>query len=77
MTPTAGENRTLRPPWYWLLRLALGFMAGLFGATCLADVAGFPPPYTGLNIVLRVLCGLAIGLVTLAVVQFPDRTSLT
>jgi hypothetical protein len=51
-------------------------MAGLIGATCLTDMAGFPPPYTGLTILLRVLCGLGIGLVTLAVVQFPDRTSL-
>jgi hypothetical protein len=30
-------------------------------------VVGFPSPYTSLNIVLRVLCGIGIGLVTLAV----------
>jgi hypothetical protein len=77
MTPPAGENPPLRPPWSWLFRLALGLVAGLLGATLLADVAGFPPPYTEVNILLRVLCGLGIGLVTLAVVQFPDRTPLT
>ena len=77
MTPPARENPPLRPRWNWLFRLGLGLVAGLLGATCLTDVAGFPPPYTGMNILLRVLCGLGIGLVTLAVVQFPDRTSPT
>jgi hypothetical protein len=42
-------------------------LAGLLGATYLADVVGFPSPYTGLNIFLRVVCGLGVGLVTLAV----------
>jgi len=77
MAPTIGENPPLRPRWSWLFRLAVGLVAGFLGATCLTDVAGFPPPHTGVNILLRVLCGLGIGLVTLAVVQFPDRTSLT
>jgi len=77
MTPPAGENPPLRPRWSWLLNLVLGLVAGLLGATWLTDLAGFPPPSTGTNILLRVLCGLGIGLVTLAVVQFPDRTSPT
>jgi hypothetical protein len=77
MTPPAGENPPLRPPSYWLFRLALGLVAGVLGATLLADVVGLPPPYTAMNLFLRVLCGLAIGLMTLSVVQFPDRTPLT
>jgi hypothetical protein len=77
MTPTARESPRLRPPWYWLPNLALGLVAGLLGATCLTDVAGFPPPDSDLHILLRVLCGLAIALAALAVVQFPDRTSPT
>ena len=69
------ESPPLRPPWYWRLHLGLALEAGLLGATWLADVTGFPSPYTHPNIVLRVVCGLGIGLVTLAVVPFPDRTS--
>jgi hypothetical protein len=76
VTPPSGENPPLRPPWYWLFRLALGLVPGLLGATLLADVAGFPPPYTGMSLLLRGLCGLGIGLATLAVVQFPDRSPL-
>ena len=75
MTPPTGQNQPLRPRWYWLLNLALALVAGLSGATWLADVAGFPPPYSALHVLLRVLCGLGIGLVTLAVVPFPDRAS--
>ena len=66
MTPTP-ESPPLRPSWYRLLHVGLGLFAGLLGATYLADVVGFPSPYTSLNIVLRVLCGIGIGLVTLAV----------
>jgi hypothetical protein len=74
MTPTPASP-PLRPSWSWLFHLAVGLWAGLLGATWLADVTGFPSPYTHPNIVLRVVCGLGIGLVTLAVVPFPDRTS--
>jgi hypothetical protein len=57
--------------------MALGLLAGLSGATCLADVAGLPRPFSNENVLVRVLCGLAIGLVTFTVVQFPDRSSPT
>ena len=77
MTPPTGQNPSFRPSWYWLLHLTLALVAGLSGATCLADVAGFPPPYSAPHLLLRVLCGLGIGLLTLAVVRFPDRTSPT
>jgi hypothetical protein len=35
---------------------------------------GFAPPDSGPHMLLRILCGLAIGLAALAVVRFPDRT---
>jgi hypothetical protein len=57
--------------------MVLGLVAGFLGATCFIDVAGFLAPDSTLHILLRVLCGLAIGLATVAVMPFPDRTSLT
>jgi hypothetical protein len=77
MSPAAGEKPLRHPRWPWLFSLALFFVAGLVGATRLADVAGFPPPYGDLNILLRVLCGFAVALVTLIEVQFPDHASPT
>ena len=77
MSPTKDEKSLYHPRWYWLFSLALFVVAGLLGATWLADVAGFPPPYSGLNILLRVLCGFAVALVTLIVVQLHDHPSMT
>jgi hypothetical protein len=77
MAPATGNDPLRHPQWYWLLSLALFLVAGLLGATWLADVAGFPPPYSGLNILLRVLCGFAVALLTLIVVQFHDHASPT
>lgn len=77
MTPATGEKPLRDPRWSWLFSLALFFVAGFLGATWLADVIGFPPPYNGLNILLRVLCGFALALVTLIVVQFHDQASPT
>ena len=77
MTPTAREHPPVRPPRYGLLKLVLGLVAGFLGATCFIDVAGFLAPDSTLHILLRVLCGLAIGLATVAVMPFPNRRSPT
>jgi hypothetical protein len=75
MTLTSGDKPLRHSPWPWLHPVALFLSAGLLGATWLAGVAGFPHPYSDPDICVRTLCGLAIALVTLIVVQFPDRAS--
>jgi hypothetical protein len=72
MSDTSGEKRPRPAPRYWLLSLALGLVVGFLGANSFADAAGFPQVGDG-HVFLRVVCGIVIGLATLAFVQFLMR----